>query len=144
MSQFKVYDLDQVTCNFAGLPIESGFGTGGAIKIEQQTPDFKTVEGVDGSVTRSKTGKRLTKITITLLQTSTGNATLSTLNNIDRKAGNGAGVAPILIRDRQGLSIFAAPEVWIEGPPNAEYSDESKDREWILWAARPDRFDGGN
>lgn len=143
--EFKVYDLDQVTCSFAGIPIEAGFGEGGALKIEQQDPDFVNKVGSDGSVTRSKTNKRLTKITVTVLQTATINAALSTLNNVDRAASNGAGVAPLLIRDRQGLSVFAAGESWLEGPPmSVEYGTEATDREWIIWAARPERFDGGN
>jgi hypothetical protein len=143
--EFAVYDLDQVTCSFAGLIINSGFGEGGAIKLEQQDPDFVNKVGSDGTVARSKTNKRLTKVTITLLQTAKANAALSTLNNVDRAASNGAGVAPILIRDRQGLSVFAGGEAWIEGPPQSvEYGTEATDREWVLWVARPERFDGGN
>ena len=66
------------------------------------------------------------------------------LNNIDRAAGNGAGVGPLLINDSQGLSLFAAAEAWIEGPPQAVYAREDSPREWILWADQPERFDGGN
>lgn len=142
--EFGIYDLQAVTCNFAALPIESGYGEGEVIKIEQQTPDFVNKEGADGSVTRSKTGSRLTKVTITLMQTAKGNATLSAINNTDRLAGNGAGVAPILIRDQQGLSVFAAQHAWIEGPPVATYGREATHRDWVLWAADPERFDGGN
>lgn len=144
MSEFKVYDLNEVTCNFGGLPVESGFGDGEVIQIEQLEPDFVTKVGADGSVTRSKTNKRLTKVTIVLQQTSPGNAILSVLNNIDRLASNGAGVVPILIRDRQGLSLFAGAQAWIEGPPKAAYGGESTDREWIIMVAFPERFDGGN
>jgi hypothetical protein len=145
MSEFKVYDLSEVTCNFGGFPIESGYGDGDeVIKIEQLSPDFVTKEGADGSVTRSKTNKRLTRITITLLQTSPANAILSTLNNADRLAANGAGVVPILIRDRQGLSVFAAAECWVETPPPASYGGSDAERQWVLMAARPERFDGGN
>jgi hypothetical protein len=141
----KIYDLNEVSLVFLGVPIEGGFGEGGAIKIEQLTPDFVTKEGVDGAVARSKTNKRLTKITVTLLQTSPGNAILSTFSNIDRAASNGAGVGPILIRDRQGLSILAGPEAWLEGPPaTVEYTAEATDREWIILANKVERFDGGN
>lgn len=140
----KIYDLDQVTLVFLGIPIEGGFGEGQAIKIEQLDPDFTTKVGADGSVARSKTNKRLTKVTVTLLQTSSGNAALSTLLNIDRKASNGAGVGPILIRDRQGTSLFAGGDAWIEGPPVAEYNAEATNREWTIMVGQPERFDGGN
>ncbi len=145
MSEFHVYDLDQVTCNLGGFPIESGYGEGGAIKIEQQEKDFLVKVGNDGSVTRSKTNKRYTLVTINLLQTSLANAVLSALNNIDRAASNGAGVVPILVRDRQGLSLFVGAEAWIEAPPmTVEYTAEATDREWVIGVARPERFDGGN
>lgn len=142
-SEFKVYDLSEVSVIFAGLPIDSGLGEGN-ITVEQLSPDFTTKEGNDGSVTRSKTGKRLTRVTIPLLQTSSGNAILSTLNNIDRLAANGAAVGPFLMRDRQGLSLIAGPHAWIEGPPKVEYGAEATDRPWVIMIADPERFDGGN
>ena len=145
MAEFAVYDLDQVTCNLGGFPIESGYGEGGAIKIEQQEKDFTVKVGNDGSVARSKTNKRFTIVTLTLLQTALANAVLSALNNLDRAAANGAGVVPILVRDRQGLSVFIGAEAWIEAPPmSVEYAAEASDREWTIGVARPERFDGGN
>lgn len=140
-----IYDLNAVTCNFAALPIESGFGTGGAIKIERQEPAFTIVVGADGSIVRSKTNKKHIKVTIYLLQTSKANSILSTIQQIDEKAGNGAGVAPLLIRDRQGLFTIAGEHAWIEGPPmNVELGPEGTDREWVIWCADPERFDGGS
>jgi hypothetical protein len=54
-------------------------------------------------------------------------------------------VGPVLIRDRQGLSIFSAPAAWLEGPPaTVEYTADATDREWIIMADRGERFDGGN
>jgi hypothetical protein len=144
MSEFKVYDFDQVVFILGGLPITcNGEGTG--IKITQLDPDFVTVVGVDGSVTRSKTKKRLTKIEATLLQSSSANAILSALNNIDRLATNGAGVVPVMVKDNGGLSLVAGQHAWIEGPPtDAEYAGEAKNRVWVIMVAHPERTDGGN
>jgi len=141
---FKVYDANEVTINFAGLDIDSGYADGEFCRIEQETEDFVDKAGTDGEVTRSKTNDRRTTITILLMQSSDGNAKLSSLNNLDRLAGNGAGVAPILVRDRQGTSIFAAAEAWISKPPDVSYDREPTAREWTLRAASPERFDGGN
>lgn len=141
---FKVYDANEVTVNFAGLDIDSGFADGEFCRVEQESDDFVDKAGTDGEVTRSKTNDRRTTVTILLMQSSDGNAKLSTLNNIDRLAGNGAGVAPILIRDRQGTSLFAAAEAWISKPPNISYDREPTSREWTLRVANPERFDGGN
>jgi len=141
---FKVYDANEVTINFAGLDIDSGYADGEFCRIEQETEDFVDVVGTDGEVTRAKTNDRRTTITILLMQSSDGNAKLSALNNLDRLAGNGAGVAPILVRDRQGTSLFAAAEAWIAKPPDVSYDREPTAREWTLRAASPERFDGGN
>lgn len=141
---FKVYDANEVTLNFAGIPIDSGFDDGEFIRIEQESDDFVDKAGTDGEVTRSKTNDRRTTITVILMQSSDGNAALSALNNIDRLANNGAGVAPILVSDRQGTSIFAAAECWIAKPPDVSYDREPTAREWTLRAANPERFDGGN
>lgn len=140
----KVYDANEVTLVFAGIPIDSGYADGEFIRIAQESDDFTDVVGTDGEVTRSKTNDRRTTISVILMQSSVGNAALSALNNLDRAANNGAGVGPILIADRQGTSVFAAAECWISKPPDVSYDREATAREWTLRAACPERFDGGN
>jgi len=140
----KVYDANEVTVNVAGLPIESGFDDGEFVRIEQESEDFIDKVGTDGEVTRSKTNDRRATVSILLMQSSDGNALLSGLNNIDRLAGNGAGVGPLLIRDRQGLALYAAAECWISKPPDVSFDREPTAREWTLRVASLERFDGGN
>lgn len=141
---FKVYDANEVTVNVAGLPIESGYDDGEFCRIEQESDDFVDKAGTDGEVTRSKTNDQRATVTIILMQSSTGNALLSGLNNIDKLAGNGAGVGPLLIRDRQGTALYAAAECWIAKPPDVKFDREPTNREWKLRVAKLNRFDGGN
>lgn len=140
----KVYDANEVTLNVAGLPIESGFDDGEFIRIEQEAEDFIDKVGTDGEVTRSKTNDRRATVSILLMQSSDGNALLSGLNNLDRLAGNGAGVGPLLVRDRQGTSLYAAAECWVSKPPDVSFDREPTAREWTLRVASLERFDGGN
>ena len=140
----KVYDANEVTVNVAGLPIESGFDDGEFVLIEQEADDFIDKVGTDGEVTRSKTNDRRATITILLMQSSDGNALLSGLNNLDRLAGNGAGVGPFLVRDRQGTALYAGAECWISKPPDVSFDREPTAREWTLRVASLERFDGGN
>jgi hypothetical protein len=140
----KVYDANEVTINFATRAIESGYDDGEFCTIEQQEKSFGVKQGTDGQATRYKTNQSVTIVTLKLMQTSEGNAILSGILNGDLLGTNGAGVAPILIRDRQGLSVFAAPEAWIEGPPKASYAREPNAREWTICVPNPTRFDGGN
>lgn len=141
---FKVYDADAISITVAGLPIDSGYDDGEFLRIEQESDDFTDKVGTDGEVTRSKTKDRRATVSIILMQTSTGNALLSGLNNIDRAAGNGAGVGPFLARDRQGLALYAAAECWISKPPDVSFDREATAREWTIRIADLVRFDGGN
>lgn len=141
---FKVYDANEVTVNIAGLPIESGYDDGEFVRIEQEADDFIDKVGTDGEVTRSKSNDRRATISIILMQSSDGNALLSGLNNIDRLAGNGAGVGPLLVRDRQGTALYSAAECWISKPPDVAFDREPTAREWTLRCATLERFDGGN
>jgi len=140
----KVYDANEVTVSIAGLPIESGFDDGEFVRIEQESEDFIDKVGTDGEVTRSKTNDRRATVSILLMQSSDANALLSGLNNIDRLAGNGAGVGPFLVRDRQGLALYAGAECWISKPPDVSFDREPTAREWTLRVASLERFDGGN
>lgn len=141
----KIYDLGSISCSFLGIPIEDGFGENSAIKIERLRPDYESKEGADGEITRFSTGSKKCKITITLMQTSSGNAALATINQLDVHSDNGAGVGPFMLKDKQGLSLFLAEKAWIVGPPaEAEYTNEVKEREWVLECQESQRFDGGN
>ncbi len=141
----KVYDADQVTINFAGADIDSGFADGEFVRIEEEE-QFATVTGSDGEVTRSRTNQNVATITILLNQSSGGNAALSLLHGQDRLLGGGAGVGPLLIRDRQGLSIFTSESAWIVKFPDESYDREATTREWMLHAVMnpTSRIVGGN
>jgi hypothetical protein len=140
----KVYDADQVSISLAGIPISSGFADGEFLRIEQEGDDFVDVVGTDGEVSRSKTRDRRATITVLLMQTSDSNALLSALNNLDILAPNGAGVGTLLVRDRQGTSIYRADECWIQKSPDVSFDREATSREWTLRCANLQRLDGGN
>jgi hypothetical protein len=144
----KVYDLRSVTCNLGGIPLDDmgGWGEGeAAIKIEKEAQQFITKKGADGSVVRSKTYDRVYKITLTLLQTAGANGVLSGLLTLDESAENGAGIVPILIRDRQGLNVFGGAEAWIMGwPKTVEFGASVKNVEWEIQVGDGEMFLGGN
>ena len=143
-AQALIFDLDQYNVSFLGV-ILSGYGEGGAVKIEKVDPTFSHKVGQDGVVIRSKKLNRVYKITITLIQGATANALLSAINNLDEASPNGAGVGPFAASDViQGTSLFVAGQAWIEGPPSQEFANEAKDREWILFAADGTAFVGSN
>lgn len=141
---FSTYDANDILINFAGIPVDSGYADGEFCRVEQAEDDFSLVMGTDGSGTRSKTNNRSATITIILMQSSKTNNALSTLNNLDKKKGNGAGVGPLLIKDKGGTTLFAAEKCWIQKPPNASFDRTATSREWTLATDKLERFDGGN
>lgn len=140
----KIYDANEVSIEYATRTFDSGYDDGVFCRIKQEAADFGAKQGTDGQVTRYKTNQSMSSVSLILMQSSDGMNILSSLRNIDLLGTNGAGVSALLIRDRNGLSVFAAPESWITGPPEVAYGREPEAREWILAAANPTRFDGGN
>jgi structural protein KPP10_ORF10 len=140
----KIYDADQVAIIAFNIPIQSGYADGEFVRIQQDEKSFKAKKGTDGEVTRSKMDGFLTTVTITLMQTSSSNALLSGILNLDEQGQNGAGVGPLLIADLQGTSIFEASSAWITGPPEVVYDREAEGRAWEIQCVRDVRLDGGN
>lgn len=140
----KTYNAADVTCSFMGIPIDSGYADGEFVTIAQTAADFEVVVGTDGEVTRTQTNNRHATITLKLMQTSDGNAALSAINNLDRASGNGAGIGPMLIRDRNGTSLYTAVHCWIAKPPDVSFDRVATPREWTLECSDLIRFDGGN
>jgi hypothetical protein len=144
MAEFKIYDSENVTVSLGGIPVESGLADGEFCKVEQVDDDFTSYVGTDGSVTRTRTRNRTATVTLTVAQTAEVNSFLSALSNADRSSTNGAGVVPLLIRDRGGSCIYKASKAWIQKPPSVTFGKETSTREWTIFCADLERFDGGN
>ena len=140
----KVYSANEHTLNFAGIPIESGRGDDEFLAWEQDGDNFAFTSGVDGEGTRSEMKRPYTKLTVTLMQTSSGNDVLSGIWNGDIRAPGGSGVAPVMARDRQGTTSLASAEAWILGPPAQKRGAEVGTLEWQLGVFNATRFDGGS
>jgi hypothetical protein len=136
------YDFDQVICSLGPI-IMDGFQDGEGITVEQE-PTFTDKKGLDGKVTRSKTLDRRATVTITLMQVSACNDLLSALHVLDRDAPNGAGVVPLVIRDRNGRAVFQAAQAWISQAPQVTFDQEATSRAWVIRCAKLQRIDGGN
>lgn len=140
----KIRDLDQFAFSFMGQDFSQGYGEGAAIKIEKVTPTTKWKEGADGSASRSKTGSRLYKITLTLLSTSVGNGILSAIAKLDESLPNGAGVGPLAVADLQGATEFDSPSAGIESMPALDINQEATNVEWVFYAANGTAYWAGN
>jgi len=137
-----VYSADEVTCMVGGLNIESGRGDDEFLKIEQQEDDFSYKAGIDGEGVFSQNKNTYTLVTITLLQTSAGNAILSGLHTASKLAG-GLQV-PVYVEDRKGSSMLISAAGMITKMPDEAWAKEAGVTVWTIGVHQPERIVGGH
>ena len=141
---FKEYDSNEVSIVFGVINIDGGYGDDEFCRIARKTEAFTDVVGTDGSVTRSKTLDKRAEVEITLMQSSDINDQLSAQLILDEGASGGAGVVPLMIRDKGGRALHHAENAWISKPPERVFKRGAEGRKWTITCASMDSFDGGN
>ncbi len=139
----KHYHPEEVDFIVNGVAM-SGFAAGSFITITQVEDSFKPVVGADGQTTRTRNNNRNATAACKLMQTSESNAILSALHEVDSSTPGGAGVVAIMIRDKQGLTLFVSTAAWITKPPTQDFDTDATSREWLFYAVNPKNFVGGN
>jgi len=143
-NNLKIYDADQITAILVGVLVDSGFNDGEFLKIEMADDAFKSKVCTDGEVIWSKTNNNLAKVTLTTMQTSDANPKLSAIHELDKKTPGGKGVAPWMIRDRQGTSLYSGRFSRITKAPDTSFDRDPTPREWEFAVIIDERVDGGN
>lgn len=129
--------------NYAGIPIETGKGKDEFLKIEQQADDFSYTQGIDGEGVFNQLNATFTKVTLTLLQTSAGNAVLSAIAIASRQTEGGQ-IAPLVIMDRLGTSKTISIAAVIMKVPDETVSSEAGSVVWEFGLHEPTRFIGSH
>lgn len=142
-SDLRIADFNEVVVTFAGIPID-GWSDGDVLTVTREADLFGSTVGVTGSVARWKTNDNRATIEISLLSTSPVNAALSAIFQADLNAPGGAGVGGFMIADLNGTSLYVAGNCWIKRPPDPSWSNEPRERRWILECATIRDFTGGN
>lgn len=140
----KNYSANEISFILGGITVDSGRGDDEFISISHPEEGFTYKKGVDGEGTRSAMTGDMALVTLTVMRTSEANAKLSALYILDKKTPGGAGVVPIMIRDRQGLSLFAGLSAWITKLPDDNYKKEADTIQWQIAVDNPEHFLGGN
>lgn len=142
MSNLKHYNPDLVDFIFGGVPI-SGYAEDGMIEIEEEGERFVTVKGTTGEIARSKVLAKIAKVTLKLLSTSDSNDVLSAAHLLDISADGGAGVVAAGMLDRNGRSVMAAPQSWVDGIPPVKMGAKAEERTWKITIINYKLFVGG-
>lgn len=125
----NLYDPSQVVVTW-GPNLISGFAEGTFIAATRDEDGFFKKIGADGEVGRARNKNRGGSVTLTLLQTSLSNDTLSASQVADELTG--LGTFPLLVKDLLGNTLLTAPNAWVKKRADAEFGKEISDREWIL------------
>lgn len=138
----KTYALHEVTFSWSGLAIEEQIGE---ITITQNAKNFQLRVGNDGVPTMVANKDKSHTVKVKCFQSSKVNETFSaTLHLAQLSPGGNAGIVPMMIKDRQGNSLFVAAEAFLTGWPEKVMGSELGDEEWEILVPNPERFDGSN
>lgn len=122
------YDPKMVVITFGGVPI-MGFAEDTFVECTPAEERFTRKVGADGEVVRSKSANGCYDVTITLLQTSLSNATLSAAQIADETTG--LGMLPLSITEISSGSEHFFPQAWVEKPTWSR-GKEAGDQAWTF------------
>ena len=125
----KTYDPKKIIIIF-GVRRLTGMSEDSIVSIKPQGDGLQTYVGADGDVARSLDPDATYEVTVSLNTTSNSNDYLSNMYNYDRKTGNG--IAPLLIKDLAGTTLFSAPEAWVSNMPEASRGLTVDTQEWVF------------
>jgi hypothetical protein len=135
----KTYDPGKVIVTFKGQLI-SGFADGTFISAERAGDAFTKTVGSGGEVARSRNRDKSGTVTLTLMETASGNAILAAFANQDELLGTGQGV--LFIKDLSGNELISG-NAWIQKRPTMEKGKEVSNREWTFAVESLELFEGG-
>lgn len=143
MSRATRYSAKDYVLDLANLPIDSGRGTDTFVEIAGEEDDFGYQGGLDGEgVFFELSASEYTILTVYLMQTSAGNATLSALHIASKKA---RGIMyPISGQDTGGTSKIVSEAAMILKLPDEAWAKEPGVNAWRIGVHKPDRFVGGH
>lgn len=137
----KTYDPKSISVSFGGVTI-SGYADGTFVRVTRSGNLFDKKKGAAGDVERVNKNAFDFSVEITLQQTAAANQALSVVANADSVAN--LGVAPLVIKDLLGNTLFMAPQAWIAKDPDLEYGDDTAGRVWLFETGNAGLNLGGN
>lgn len=125
----KTYDPKKIIIIF-GVRRLTGMSEDSIVSIKPNGEGLQTYVGADGDVARSLDPDATYEVTVSLNTTSNSNDYLSNMYNYDRETGNG--IAPLLIKDLAGTTLFSAPEAWVSNMPEESRGLTVDTQEWVF------------
>ena len=125
----QTYDPKKIIVIFGARQL-TGMAEDSIVSIAPNGDGLQTYVGADGDVARSLDPDATYEVTVSLNTTSASNDYLSNMYNYDRETGDG--IAPLLIKDLAGTTLFSAPEAWVNNMPEASRGLTVDTQEWTF------------
>lgn len=103
-----------------------------SIGVTRSVQGFTPIRGIRGKNTRVQNTDTSATITISILQTSMSNDTLSRIHALDLERGTGR--LDIILKDKGGTGVYGSSEAYILGYPEVAYSGGFEYRVWKIFA----------
>jgi hypothetical protein len=140
----KTYNADQVKVSFAGIVMHET-GADAFVSIKRNAGAFELTMSGDGKGVREQQNNESAQISVTLLMTSSCNALLTAVLAGDKASKNGAGVAPLSVKDlNSDLEMHFAEEAWIRAEPDVTFARGCGERVWVFETDRLRSVHGGH
>lgn len=125
----KTYDPKKIIVIFGSRQL-TGMSEDSIVSIAPNGDGLQTYVGADGDVARSLDPDATFEVTVSLNTTSNSNEYLSNMYNYDRETGDG--IAPLMVKDLAGNTLFSAPEAWVANMPEASRGLTVDTQEWVF------------
>jgi hypothetical protein len=144
MAGTPTYNANQVLVQWAGITM-SEKGKDEFVRIKRRTTAFTTTVGVDGKPVREQNNDDSATIEVLLMATSPVNKTLWERHEADKASANGAGIAPLSIKDlNSNEELHFAEESWISTVPEVTYARGVGERVWVIETGKLRQVFGGH
>ena len=128
----STHNANQVVATYAGI-VMSELGTDEFVRIKRNSPAFNLTMSVDGKGTYEQTNDDSATIEVILMATSPVNALLTAVHAADKASKNGAGLAPLQIKDlNSDTELHFAEQARIVAEPEVTYKRGVGERIWTF------------
>ena len=142
MGALVEYSPRQIVAHWGPTPLTLGIPEGHFLSVSRNRPTWSSLKGGDGEAARVRTNDFSGIVLFTLRRGSQANTALTVQLQIDEATG--VIVAPFMLKDFAGLTLWTSPRAYLEGFPVDTYGDSEGTRDWALICDPLFPFPGGS
>lgn len=100
------------------------------IAVARMSPGFTHIPGINGKNTRVRNKDTGATVIVDVVRTSPVNTVFSKIHQLDMTHGTGR--LEIMIKDKQGQSLYSSIEAYIDRYPDEAFASEINNRRWTI------------